>query len=269
MPEAMLLALALDVLFGGRAGASDPEHRIARVFDRLTGAHRAQDARILGSVLATFLLALAIAVLLPEGWPGQLLAGLLAWPLIGARRLDDHLAGMAAAHASDDTKPANAALTQLAEGACRRVVAPLFWGALLGLAGSAAYVVLSALTGPDAKSAEGVPRARAILGLADWIPTRLTGLLFVLGARARGTAFRTIRRDAGGIARGRAPWPEAALAGALGLRLAHPQRAGEPAYLNPVGGDPRHEDLAPGLRLYRRALLFLSMALALWAVVAS
>ena len=266
MAGAMVLALALDTLLGTpgpvRKLADDLGIRIKRALPHLDAAGGLVS---LGVVIGTGLLGFLVQILGPEGWPRLVLVGLLTWPLIGARALDSHVSGVAKALANGekDTALARDTLEDLAHTASRRVVAPLFWGALLGLPGVLAYVVLALCA-----KANGAGDIQAVLGLADWVPTRLTGLLFALGARARGTAFRTIRRDAGGQGVGRAAWPEAALSGALGVRLRHPDRAGDPVFLNPVGGDPRPEDVFLGLRLYRRAILFLGIGLALCALLA-
>ena len=95
--------------------------------------------------------------------------------------------------------------------------------------------------------------------------------LIALAAKARGTAYRTMRRDARGHRSPNAGWPEAAMAGALGVRLSGPRHyadgPSEDPFLNPVGGDPRPKDIFLGLRLFRRAVLFAGVGLAGWAVV--
>ena len=73
--------------------------------------------------------------------------------------------------------------------------------------------------------------------------------------RAR-AAWRTVRRDARGHASPNAGWPEAAFAGALGLRLGGPRTyAGvtvEDAWIG-LGKAPSRQDIRRALRLYRCA----------------
>ena len=96
--------------------------------------------------------------------------------------------------------------------------------------------------------------------------SRLTGALFVLAAPPnKGRALRVMWRDAGAHRSPNAGWPEAAMAGALGVRLSGPRSYGgivtaEP-WLNAEGRDPQARDLRAGLRLYVRAMLMLGFAL--------
>ena len=106
--------------------------------------------------------------------------------------------------------------------------------------------------------------------LANLIPARLTGLAFALASRRPGTALRVMRADAGHHRSPNAGWPEAALAGALGIRLSGPRIyaghvANEP-WVNETAPDPGPEDIARALRLYRRALVLLALCLALAAL---
>ncbi len=69
-----------------------------------------------------------------------------------------------------------------------------------------------------------------------------------------------------------AGWPEAAMAGALAVRLSGPRvyhghLADEP-WLNPGALDPNAADIMIGLRLYARAMLLLSGFLAALALAA-
>ena len=107
--------------------------------------------------------------------------------------------------------------------------------------------------------------------LVNLIPARLTGALIAAAATGvRRTAFRTMLRDASRHRSPNAGWPEAAMAGALAVRLSGPRMYdGVPTddpYLNPVAGDPRPQDIARGLRLYQRAVAFFALALFLAAL---
>lgn len=219
---------------------------------------------------------------------GAVALGVLAWPLVAARSLYDHVAAVARPLASGDIPAARgavamivgrdlddrpepiarAALESLAENTSDGVVAPVLWAAIAGLPGIAAYKAINTL---DSMIGHMSPR-HALFGrfaarLDDVVnlpASRLSGLLFVAAAFSQ-RAWRVMRRDA---ARHRSPnagWPEAAMAGALGVRLSGPRSYGgvetpEP-WLNGAARDPAAADLMRGLRLYRRAMVLLGLGL--------
>jgi len=116
-----------------------------------------------------------------------------------------------------------AATESVAENTSDAVVAPLFWGALLGLPGLVGYRAvntLDAMVGHRSRRYERFGTAAARLDdAANLVPSRLTALLIVgLGGSPRRT-WATWRRDGS-----RHPSPnsgqcESAFAGALGIRL--------------------------------------------------
>jgi len=221
---------------------------------------------------------------------GPVLLGLLAWPLVATRSLHDHVAAVARPLAQGDVAAAKgavamivgrdlddrpqpiarAALESLAENASDGVVAPLFWAAVAGLPGIAAYKAINTL---DSMIGHMSPRhalfGRVAARLDDLVnlpASRLTGLLFVLAAGSR-RAWRVMRRDARRHRSPNAGWPEAAMAGALDIRLSGPRRyhgveSPEP-WLNQDARDPGAADLLRGLALYRRAMALLGLGLAL------
>jgi adenosylcobinamide-phosphate synthase len=78
-------------------------------------------------------------------------------------------------------------------------------------------------------------------------------------------------RDAGQHRSPNAGWPEAAMAGALGIRLSGPRiydgRLSQEPWLNGEAPDPSAADLKRALALYRRAMLVLAAGLALSALI--
>lgn len=156
---------------------------------------------------------------------------------------------------------ARAALESLAENTSDGVVAPIFWGVLFGLPGLVAYKAINTLDsmlGHRNKRFEAYGGIAARLDdVANWVPARLTGMLLVVSA-GRSAAWRVMIRDGRRHRSPNAGWPEAALAGALGVRLSGPrvydgQLSHEP-WLNPGARDPSAQDLWRGLAIYRRAL---------------
>jgi adenosylcobinamide-phosphate synthase len=97
--------------------------------------------------------------------------------------------------------------------------------------------------------------------VANWVPARLAGALIVL---CGGGGWRTMRRDARRHASPNAGWTEAAMAGALDLRLAGPVAYDGVVTDKPWIGSGRTDltarDVRRALWLYRRACV------ALWIV---
>lgn len=246
---------------------------------------------VLVTVAAALLPALLLTLWLAPLPGGAVVLGVLAWPLVASRSLYDHVAAVARPlEAGDipaakqavamivgrdlDDRPApiaRAALESLAENASDGIVAPLFWAAVAGLPGIAAYKAINTL---NSMIGHMSPRhalfGRVAARLDDLVnlpASRLTALLFLLAAPPnKGRACRVVWRDARRHRSPNAGWPEAAMAGALNVRLSGPRsyhgiETPEP-WLNEAAGDPRPRDLAAGLRLYRRAMLMLGMALA-------
>lgn len=137
--------------------------------------------------------------------------------------LDDHAVGRAAIEA---------AAKHLNQG----VVTPAFWYILLGLPGVLLWVVLNGL---DEAIGHRSPRyehfgrlAARACDVLNLLPARLTGLLIVVAAAFLGSAkpiaaLKTLIKDARYHRSLNAGWPEAAMAGALGLALGGPYRQGE------------------------------------------
>ncbi|MGE5546642.1 MAG: adenosylcobinamide-phosphate synthase CbiB [Solirubrobacterales bacterium] len=133
----------------------------------------------------------------------------------------------------DEHGVARAAIESLAENFSDAVVAPVFWYALLGLPGLLLYKTVNTLDSMvgyrnDKYRAFGWASAR----LDDWlnlIPARLAGLVIAFAALcAPGgrplAALKTMATDARHHRSPNSGWPEAAMAGALGLALGGPRK---------------------------------------------
>lgn len=174
----------------------------------------------------------------------------------------------------DQAGVARAAIESLAENFSDGVVAPAFWMAFLGLPGAVLYKIINTADSMIGhRTPEHVDFGRAAARTDDvvnWPASRLSGALLV-GAAAlkRGTsqpeAWRAMWRDARLHRSPNAGWPEAAMAGALGVRLAGPRTyAGEQvfdAYMGSGRIDAGAQDIRTALALYRRALLLLWLLL--------
>jgi adenosylcobinamide-phosphate synthase len=176
----------------------------------------------------------------------------------------------------DDAGIARAAIESLAENASDGIVAPVFWGVLFGLPGIIGYKAVNTLDSmighrTERHEAFGWAAAR-IDDAANFIPARLTGLLFVLFAGSRRSqAMSSMMNDARNHRSPNAGWPEAAMAGSLGVRLCGPRSydgelANEP-WLNAGARDPAAADITRGLELYVGAMFALAAVLAVIAFI--
>ena len=251
----------------------------------------------LGGCVAVCLVGLAAAVgwtiteALPDGVLGFVISAVLASTLIATRSLHDHVAAVGKAFSSDDLAPARAALSRivgretanldeaaivraaiesLAENTSDGVTAPVFWGVIFGLPGLFAYKAINTLDsmiGHRSERYEAFGKVAARLDdLANLIPARLTGALFALCA-GTSKAFVVMVRDAKSHRSPNAGWPEAAMAGALGVRLSGPRQYGDAMtsdpWLNGEARDPKMADLSTALGLYRVSVGVLAIALGL------
>lgn len=250
-------------------------------------------------VMASGALSLMLVMIMPEGWPAILVMALIAWPFLASHSLHSHVLAVANPLASGDVEGARfavsmivgrnaaeldspaiarAALESLAENTSDGVVAPLFWGAIFGLPGLVIYKAINTMDSMIGYRSErylafGWAAAR-LDDIANFIPARLTGLLYVLVAPKPWAALQVMRRDAPHHRSPNAGWPEAAFAAALGVRLSGPrlydgQMSADP-WLNKSGRDPSAQDIEHGLRLFNRLIgvIFVSLV-ALIAIISA
>lgn len=219
------------------------------------------------------------------GWAWPLIA-VLAWPGLAQRSLHDHVRAVAEALEQqnlpaargavgmivgrdtadlDEAGIARAAIESLAESFCDGVVAPLFWLLVLGLPGIWMY---KAINTADSMVGHREERWRAF----GWAAARTDDALNLAPARfaagliclCGGRGWRIMWRDAHQHASPNAGWPEAAMAGVLGLRLAGPIAYDGVVSQKPwIGEGARAAEPAD----IRRALnVFLRACLGLWII---
>ena len=201
--------------------------------------------------------------------------------LDAGRQAVSHIVGRDTA-TLDGAGVARAAVESLAENFSDGIVAPVFWLVVAGFPGIALY---KAINTADSMIGHRTPRyadfgwaAARLDDLVNLPASLLAALLLIAAAVVRkdtsaSAAWRTVRRDA---ARHRSPnagYPEAAMAGALGLSLAGPRVYGGVRIEDALMGDGRREadckDIGRALALYRTAdaiLVALVAALAATAI---
>ena len=234
-----------------------------------------------GSLLGAVVEALAIGILVAQRSLFQHVAAigtaLASDGLPAGRAAVSHIVGRDPMRL-DGYGVARAAIESLAENFSDGVVAPVFWYLVLGLPGLFAYKMANTLDSMIGHRSEryrsfGWAAAR-FDDLVNLVPARLSGLLLTgaalfAGAAMPGHAFWVMLRDGKKHHSPNAGWPEAAMAGALGLALAGPRSYAEGEVQDPWLGDGTPEatpaDIGRGLRLYTLACLLLAgLVLGAW-----
>lgn len=173
---------------------------------------------------------------------------------------------------------ARAAIESLAENFSDGVAAPLFWGALLGLPGIALYKAVNtadSMIGHRSARYEYFGKCSARLDdVLNFFPARLSGQILSYAAFSfirKIKASRIMIRDAPKHLSYNAGWPEAAMAGALEVRLGGPRCYGDRPIDGAWLGEGRDaldaEDIRRGLRIYLRAVSLLATLLGLMSTL--
>jgi adenosylcobinamide-phosphate synthase len=232
---------------------------------------------------------------------GIVFAAIAASTLVAQRSLREHVARVAAAlerdglaggraavahivgrdpEALDEAGVARAAIESLAESFSDGVVAPALWLAIGGLAGGLAY---KAINTADSMIGHRTPRydafgwaAARLDDLVNLPASRLSAVLIVAAAAvspgaSAANAWSCVLRDAPRHRSPNAGYPEAAMAGALGLALAGPRVYDGVLLEDAVMGEGRRQataaDIRAALALYQRADAMLIGLVALVALL--
>jgi adenosylcobinamide-phosphate synthase len=246
----LTLGAGLDVLIGDPQWLPHPVQGIGFLVRKLEAPlRRISRARLAGAILV------ALTVLITTGlvaitlrWGGLPVAVYWIFSCLALRSLDQHAIQVIEALRSGDISLAQALVGQIvgrdtdemktseivravfetvAENLSDGVVAPLFFLAMFGVAGMVAYKAINTMDSMIGYKNErylyfGWAAAR-LDDVVNYIPARITAGLIVIAAailRLRWrSAVRVVLRDAGLQPSPNAGYPEAALAGALGVRL--------------------------------------------------
>jgi adenosylcobinamide-phosphate synthase len=245
-PAGVWYALALTgtaACLGGVLARGTRRHPAARVLLTATATWTVLGGTSLGRAAATMHAALA---------DGNLSAARAALPALAGRD----------PRALDEAGLARATVESVAENTSDAAVAPLFWGAVAGLPGLLAYRAantLDAMVGHRSPRYERFGWAAARLDdVVNWVPARLTAALTVVCAPLTGgspaRALVVWRRDGAAHPSPNAGRCEAALAGALGLRLGGRNVYGSRVEDRPPLGDgrpPTADDIHRAVQLSR------------------
>lgn len=178
----------------------------------------------------------------------------------------------------DKADVSRAAIECLAENLSDGVVAPVFWLVVAGLPGAALYKTINtadSMIGHRSRRHLAFGWAAARLDdLVNLPASRLSALWLVAAgsmsstATGRGAA-KAVLRDARRHRSPNAGWPEAAMAGALGLRLAGPRvydgKLVEDRWMGNGRAEAGPDDIRRALKLYRTACTIQATVVALLA----
>ena len=205
---------------------------------------------------------------------------LVADDLTGARKAVSMIVGRDTERL-DVAGVTRAAVETVAENTSDGVVAPLLWMAVGGPVGGVLYKsvnTMDSMVGYRNERYEFFGRfAARVDDVCNWVPARVTGVLMCLAAPLAGLdgrgAWRILARDRRNHASPNAAYPEAACAGALGVRLAGPTSYFGVLHDKPTIGDAtrpiRPHDIVAANRLCAAtSLLALALACGVAAVVA-
>lgn len=256
-----LAALMLDAAFGWPRWLYERIGHPVGLFARVVAAGEhsfnrrdsSDVARLLGGMCTvaillalTFGASVALTLLLKRfaGNHDWIALAIFAWPALAQRSLDQHIAPVIdslkmadltkSRHAVsqivgrdttelDEAGIARAAIESLAESFCDGVIAPLFWLIIGGLPG---IWTLKAINTADSLIGHREPpyrhfgwAAARLDDLMNFIPARISAVLICLAGCG---GWRTCLRYCRCHASPNSGWPEAAMAGALRVRLAGP-----------------------------------------------
>ena len=233
------------------------------------------------------LLGLGLAIEAMADRTAGLIELVLLWVLIAQRGLFDHVRDVAIGLSErgldggrdavshivgrnpdrlDEAGVSRAAIESCAENFSDAVVAPVFWYVLAGPAGLLVYKGINTLDSMighrDSRYLYFGRIAARLDDIANFVPARLAGgclvaaTLLIAGPKQALLSGRTMLSDARLHTSPNAGWQEAAMAGALNLKLAGPRHYGTELVVDPYIGSGQ-ESPAPR-HIYRALKIFLA-----------
>ncbi|MDD2319045.1 MAG: adenosylcobinamide-phosphate synthase CbiB [Geobacteraceae bacterium] len=306
-PLVLISAVFLDLFLGDPRWLPHPVIAIGRLISMLEKVLRrlVRNERVGGLLLLIGVVAttIVLSLLLLKGaaiispYLASAVAAVLSWTCLAARSLHgesklvaDRLADGDVAGARhylsrivgrdtddlDEPEIWRALVETVAENTSDGIIAPLLYlmigGPVLGLAYKAVNTLDSMVGYRNERYINFGWAAARFDDLANWLPARITGLLMVAAAPllglSAGKAFSIMLRDGGNHSSPNSGIPEAATAGALGVRLGGTNRYfGKPVAKSTIG-DPLRE---LSRQSYQGAVRLMygstALLLAVWGVV--
>jgi adenosylcobinamide-phosphate synthase len=301
----LLAALALDLLWGDPRWFPHPVRFIGRFALALEAPLRrfAPTPRVagisavvlvVGTTAAVTWSLLALAELI-HPWLNDLLSVLLLWTTFALRDLRRHSRAVWYALVNHDLPEARrrvswlvgrdtaeldepgvvrATVESVAENTVDGITAPLLFAALGGPVGAMVYKAINTLDSTFGYKNErylefGWASAR-LDDLANWLPARVTGPLMVVASALLRLnpwrAYQVMVRDYRRHPSPNAGWTEAALAGALGVRLGGPSTYGGVTSQKPYLGDGTEPLAAAHIVLANRLMVVTTASLTVLVV---
>jgi len=284
-----LLAYLLDLLLGDPPGWPHPVRLLGSIiqywetvlYRTRVGAGALFWLAVMATTGVLILGVLGVAALLPP-WGGIAVLAYFLYTGLATRSLHLESLKVEAALVRGDLDAAKASLSMIvgretshlsledmrralietvAENLSDGVVAPMFFTLLLGLPGLFFYKAANTMDSMVGYKNYWYAQFGKVAARADdvlnFIPARLTALLMISTAAALGLdwrqAWRILRRDRGNAASLNAGCPEAAMAGALGVRLGGPSvyfgRLVEKPFIGEAGQPLDQERYGQAIRL--------------------
>lgn len=300
--EMLLLALIIDAIFGEPRVIWDRVHHPAILmgklvdgFDRHLNRGSARLAKGIFAITVLVAIALGLGLIIQAVPDGGVLGMVLAAILLAHRSLVSHVANVARAlelgisegrqavsmivgrdtETLDESGVSRAAIESAAENFSDGVVAPAFWFLLFGIPGLLIYKMVNTADSmighkDDRYTLFGYGAAKLDDAL-NWVPARISAGLIAIVGRKRGI-WDIVREDAQFHRSPNAGWPEAAMAGSLGVALAGPR-----SYDGVITPDPymngngrktlNRDDIRASLRILWRAWATMFVLLGLMAAI--
>ena len=298
-----LLAYLLDLLLGDPLGWPHPVRLLGSIiqywesvlYRAKVGAGALFWLAVMGTALVLIFGVLAVVALLPP-WAGiavltyflytglatrslhleslRVETALVKGDLDGARVHLAMIVGRETSHLSPEDMR-RAVIETVAENLADGVVAPMFFTLMLGLPGLFFYKAANTMDSMVGHKNYWYAQFGKVAARADdvlnFIPARLTALLMIPTAAALGLdwrgAWQTLKRDRNNAASPNAGWPEAAMAGALRVRLGGPSiyfgRLVDKPFIGEAGQTLDQERYRQAVRLlYGTSLLMAALTLA-------
>ncbi|WP_337183172.1 adenosylcobinamide-phosphate synthase CbiB [Shinella sp.] len=292
------------VLFGRAIGAMDRLFNGKRLSAQTRRFNGAAGIAVL-LVASVFLGFVLHRLLAPLGLPGAAVEVVVVAVFLAQKSLHDHVRAVSAGLKEggleggrqavsmivgrdpatlDEPAVCRAGIESLAENFSDGVVAPALWYALFGLPGLFAYKMLntadSMIGHKNVKYLDFGWASARLDDLANWPAARLSILFIAAGAwlakgrAAARAAIGTALRDAGLHRSPNSGWPEAAMAGAVGIGLAGPRiyggaRVDEPM-MNAAGRTvATAADIDLSLRIFSAACAVLAAGVLLATIAAA